>query len=222
MTTVIIPWRSGCPHRARALDWVTDRYRTLFPDWTLAVGEPTTAEWCKASAVTTAAHAAADGPIVVADADVFPADPQALTDAVAALSSHPWAIPHSHVHRYTEAATAALLAGTDLPAKPFAERPYLGFAGGGITVLDRSTYLDVPLDPRFVGWGQEDSSWALALRTLTGVPWRGSSPLLHLYHPPQPRITRAVGSDENRQLFRRYHAARHRSDRMRELIQEAA
>jgi len=43
------------------------------------------------------------------------------------------------------------------------QRPYPGYPGGGITVLPRSTYTEVPLDLRYEGWGQEDESWAHAL-----------------------------------------------------------
>jgi hypothetical protein len=100
------------------------------------------------------------------------------------------------------------------------EKPYIGYAGGGIAAMPRATYADVPIDPRFEGWGQEDASWALALTRLVGRPWRGSAPLWHLWHPPQPRRERAIGSDANEELWLRYRRAKP-ADVMRELVDEA-
>lgn len=135
-----------------------------------------------------------------------------------------WAVPHYHVNRLTEHATAEILAGgysTDTT-----ERPYKGQAGGGITVIPRSVYERIPLDPRFVGWGQEDSSWELALTALVGKPWRGTKPLWHLWHPPQERTTRRYGNPDSKRLWLRYHQAMRaakRGDRtvMERLVEEA-
>lgn len=103
---------------------------------------------------------------------------------------------------------------------PHSEPSYQGFAGGGITVLPVRTYLDVPLDTRFTGWGGEDEAWALALRALVGPPWRGTAPLWHLWHPPQDRASRRWGSPEARDLYLRYRRAARHPDRMRALIAE--
>src|SRR5690606_37809457 len=82
-----------------------------------------------------------------------------------------WAVPHRLVYRLSEAATSGVLAGlAPSPGMRLVQAPYVGYAGGGITVLPRSTYDQVPLDPRFRGWGQEDESWAHALTVLAGDP----------------------------------------------------
>lgn len=101
------------------------------------------------------------------------------------------------------------------------EPPYLGTEGGGIVVLRRELYEACPLDPRFVGWGSEDDSWGMALRTLHGPPLRIRQPLVHLYHPPQPRATRSWGSVEGRTLRKRYARASGNPSAMRSLIEEA-
>jgi hypothetical protein len=132
-----------------------------------------------------------------------------------------WAVPHRYVHRLSEGATAALLNGQAWDGIPLAEREYVGVDGGGFVVARRETLLDAPLDPRFVGWGQEDTSWAAALDCLAGGHWRGDADLIHLYHPPQERMTRTRGSRASWALYRRYHATRVRPDAMRALIDEA-
>lgn len=225
--SVVIPWRPGCPHRQAALEWVLRSYRDRHPDWQIVVGAAPPGPWCKATAVA-AAVARADGDVlVVADADVWCRD---AADAVAAVQRGraAWAIPHRLVHRLTPDATATVLGGRwdldDAINRPglshLAERPYVGIPGGGLVVLPRSLWEDVPLDPRFRGWGGEDHAWGYALACLHGRPWRGRAPLWHLWHPPQPRLTRQIGSLESDGLRRRYAGARLDSAQMRALIEE--
>lgn len=204
------------------MEWVLGRYAATFPQFDVTIGEHSEGEWCKAAAVADGLSRVPDGPLIIADADVWISDTGAIPAALAALESHGWAIPHRDVHRLTEAATEAFMAGNPLPQRPWTQTPYPGWAGGGIVVTTTDTYRQAPIDHRFIGWGQEDASWALALRTLVGVPFRGNAPLTHLFHPPQPRLTRAVGSPEGKRLAMRYHKAARKPDRMRALIEEAA
>jgi hypothetical protein len=153
--------------------------------------------------------------LVIADADVW-VDP---AEAVAACQT--WAVPHLKVHRLSEQSTQTVLEGGDWRGLPLDQKPYKGFLGGGVTVIRRSLYEQVPLDRRFVGWGQEDESWAMALESLFGEPWRGGRDLVHLWHPPQPRKSRSVGSDAGRELKVRYSRARRHPERMRAIVDES-
>jgi hypothetical protein len=172
--------------------------------------------WRKGRHVARLVEQAPDGVLVVSDVDVW-TTPAAIRAAVAAVQDGAaWAVPHGYVYRLTEQATATLLAAGTPPdldrpdlidAYDYEEIPQPGHLGGGIVVLPRQTALTVPMDPRFEGWGQEDDAWALALTTLAGRPWRGRAPLLHLYHPPQPRDTRRHGNRLGLALYRRYQAA---------------
>lgn len=222
MTSVVIPWRAGCPHRERALEWVLGRYAATFPEFAVTIGGHSEGEWCKAAAVADGLSRVPDGTLIIADADVWIDDATALPAAIEALESHGWAIPHADVHRLNEAATEAFMVGAELPDDPYTEKPYHGWAGGGIVVTTTDTYRQAPLDRRFVGWGQEDASWAIALRTIAGVPWRGTAPLTHLFHPPQPRRSRRYGSTEGQALHRRYTRAQRRPDQMRAILEGAA
>ncbi|WP_079251621.1 hypothetical protein [Streptomyces sp. MP131-18] len=211
----MIPWRGGCPHREASLAW-------LLPRWRRAGHEPILAEappgpWSKAAAVADGLRHTGADVLVIADADVWTGGIPAAVDAV--RSGWPWGIPHGDVHRLDQDATAAVLAGAPLGGG-LVQPAYRGFEGGGITVLPRQVYEQVPLDPRYRGWGQEDESHALALRTLAGPPWRGDAPLWHLWHPPQARDSRRWGSLASRALYRRYrHAAGH-PNRTRALLAE--
>ena len=202
---VVIPWRDGCSHRRRALEFVDGFWSARHPGWPVVYGEHPDGDWCKAIAVANALdHTSADM-LVIADADVY-------CDglAVAVECCQTWAVPHRMLHRLDETATADLYA-TGAPGPGRTEKPYVGHAGGGIVVIRRDVYESCPLDPRFVGWGQEDDAWAHALTTLFGLPWRGSADLFHLWHPPQERLSRTTGSRDGRILYRRYrNAARSR------------
>jgi hypothetical protein len=212
--SVVIPYSSGCPHRAKALDFVLAHYRALGLDTEVAEIE---GPWIKAHAVMPAVKRAA-GTVIVSDADVI-AD--GLAAGVRALDSgYAWAAPHRRVHRLTRAATKKYVAGHSLEGLELEQRPYHGMLGGGILIARKETFLDVPLDPRFVGWGQEDESWAIALHTLAGKPFRGVSDLVHLWHPPQERVTRRRGNQSGWRLMKRYRAARRDPKAMRALLEE--
>lgn len=130
-------------------------------------------------------------------------------------------MPHGFVHRLDPEGTEAVLAGERWEGQPLARAPYFGRFGGGVVVLPRQTALDVPMDPRFIGWGQEDEAWAIALTQMVGPCARGNATLVHLWHPPQKRATEKKGSAEGRALWWRYSRARGKPDTMRRLIGEA-
>ena len=209
---VIIPYLAGCRHRARALDWVRARY-----SWPVTVA-PGPDPWIKAQAVNPAVAQSRAHIIVLADADVWH---PGLGEAITAVEQGAgWAIPHRGVCRLTEAATQRYMAGADLDSLPFEQRPYLGVPGGGYVVATRRTLTEIPMDPRFVGWGQEDVSFGMALATLAGIPWRGRNSLAHLWHPPQQRMTRKYGNPAGKALCARYRAAQGKPEQMRALLDE--
>lgn len=207
---VLIPWQSGCPHRIAALQWTIHQYRTYHPNWQIVLGildEGT--PWCKAEAVANALKGTDRSVIVVADADSWA---PGVGEAVAKIQQNEhvkWAMAHSLVMRLSEDATAEVYGGESyetmlLNPEMLAQSPYVGYEGGGVVALKRETYLRAPLDPRFKGFGQEDESWALALRVLAGDPSREPSPLWHMWHPPQDRDDRHWGSEDSKKMYERY------------------
>ena len=72
MTSVVIPWRSGCPYRERALAWVLGRWAERFPTFDVVLGVHDDGPWCKAAAVADGLSKVADGALILADADVVP------------------------------------------------------------------------------------------------------------------------------------------------------
>lgn len=222
---VVMPWSPVDADRDAALRYVHGR---LAGDgWPVLVGGGSSDVWCKAEAVGTVLAQAEpmvrdDTVLVVHDADVV-VDLGALRQAVAAVEAGAgWAMPHGAVHRLTQAATQAFYETGQLGPSPELQRwPYIGVEGGGVAVMLRSTYDAVPLDRRFVGWGDEDQSWGWALGTLVGAPWRSDAPLYHLFHPHASPGARWSPRLESHKLRRAYRAYRGDAGRMRALLDQA-
>jgi len=226
---VIIPWLGTCPYRSSAVAHVAFLYgRSGFPlNLAIDVAERCSGGFCKAALVMPAAAASTASTVAVADADVWC---DGLAEAFEAVESGEaaWAIPHEKVFRLSQAASveyqrSAYYEGSNFELKEtdLEQRPYMGIPGGGLVVISREALLDVPLDPRFIGWGDEDSSWGFALEVLLGKPWRGTADLIHFWHPPQERQSRRRGNESNAKLRHRYFMATNYPHKMRAIVEEA-
>jgi len=196
------------------LSWVLSKH--TYP--TIIAEQNSAAVWNKAKAVMPVIEKSKADIIVMSDADVWT---DGLDEAVEAVREGvPWAIPHTRLYRLAESGTQDFLGGDSHKEVELDRRPYRGMRGGGVIVLSRELFLSVPLDPRFEGWGQEDESHGIALSCLTRQAWRGTTDLIHLWHPPQERISRRRGSVQGWKLFLRYRSAKHDTQQMRKLLGE--
>jgi hypothetical protein len=224
--SVLVPYRPDSDERAVAWRHVAGWWASQFTTWEVITGAPPDGPWCKAAAVADALSRARGRVLVIADADVMclPEHLRVLALMVGNGSSVRWGMPHRRVLRLTEFGTVHVLAGHTPPMEiqPTRIAPggagrrrlgaligdaHNGVAGGGMVVVDRALYEQVPLDPRFKGWGQEDISWGHALTVMAGPPAGRVGPLWHLWHPPQQRLRRTIGSTEGYELMHRYWAA---------------
>lgn len=212
---VLVPWRPDGGPRQTVWAWVRRQW-ARWPDWEIVTGTPPDGPWSKGAAVDDALRQTSADILIVADADVWSDGIPAAVNAVAGGRAR-WAMPHRLVRRLTEDATRAVLDGAPLDGQPTQET-HPGMPGGGLVVLARDVLEGVPMDPGFEGWGQEDQAWALALTTLAGPMWRGTADLFHLWHPPAPRRSRAVGSAASLARYRRYQAASGQVSQMRALV----
>lgn len=236
MTTVkiIIPWRSGCPHREAALSTVKAWWTINYPQWPVIIGEwpASLGPWRKGCAVRRAMETSAPTDlVVVSDADLLV---PGIGEAVQALETgrHDWTVPFRHVHRLTPEATALLLDGrlqlpTDHRGITRIAHSYVGSPGGGCVALTSEALSAYPIDPRFAGYGQEDHSWARLLYMMLGAPHHAfQAALWHLWHPAQerlvsgPTVSMGVGSIESMRLWTRYRTAVTKS-LMETLLEEA-
>lgn len=218
---VVVPIAVTDEHRGRAFRDV--EHRLIGDGWPVLTGANISELWCKALAVAAAIRPTRpDDVLIIHDADVL-VDLLAVREAVRLVETGAtaWAVPHSEVFRLTQAETGRYYETGRIPVLPELTRwPYIGVEGGGAVVMRRSTYDDVPIDPRFLGWGDEDVCWGWALRTLLGAPWRSQSRLVHLWHPHAAPGAQRSPRWESDTLRRRYRVARDDPIRMRQLVDE--
>jgi len=203
---VVFPWRAGCPWRERARQWVQSRYTELHPEWVQVLGSCNPDQpFNRAEAILDGARRVDADVYVVADADVW--CPK-VGRSIAPALERGWATPQKKLHRLTDAASERLMAGETDGLRTI--EIYTGHHAGTLVVLRTDVLFDVPPDVRFVGWGQEDDAWRIALTELVAQPHRtgGGSDLFHLWHPPQERLNRIEGNPDGVALLRRYKQAR--------------
>lgn len=215
---VVVPFRASDVHREGVWRWLRAQWETVYPGWEIIIGTCPNGPWVKGLAVRNALNRTLADVVVLADADVWSEGVAAAVDIVGSAGG--WAIPHWRVHRLDQASTRTVLEGGWFDETLACEERHMGCPGGGMTVIERGLLERAPLDPRFVGWGQEDQAAGQAWETLGGRPWRGKDPLWHLWHPPQPRLNRRTGSPESADLRRRYRDAFHAPELMVALIDE--
>ncbi len=220
--TVIIPYGGSCPHRREALSYTVNRWRSEYPKWPVFIGD-CEGEWRKGVAIMRAAEEAQDGVLIIADADVWT---PGIDQAVSLIHrGHPWVKPHRRFVRLTPEATREVLDGGDIEAlgdrpQSWIEKPYRQTPCGGIVLMRRDVLFKYPPDPRFVGWGGEDTSWRDVLKGLVGRPGQGNLTAYHLWHPSKVEIHRARPSKRNSPLRLRYKRARANRPKLKELVAE--
>lgn len=178
--------------------------------------------WIKAKAVADGLNRTDAEILVIADADVH--CPTEATVQTVADGRFDWGVPHRRILRLTLKATADLMLGGLTPeqvAGPHLDEPGTrAHAGGGVLVIRRLAYEQVPFDARFEGWGYEDDAIGWALWRLVGAPFEDNQRLVHLWHPPQERVARSVGSEASVALMERYFQAQADPAAMRALVDE--
>lgn len=218
---VLIPFDARSDeHRARAFEYVLDRYHRVHPEWPVVHGSAISDEWSKGAAVAELAARTDAEVLVIADADSFLEPPGVLAEAVRKVQwgEAAWAVPHTYVHRLAASSTEDLYSTGRLRLGKLARPAYVGPAGGGIVVVRRDAYELVDgIDPRFLGWGGEDLAFGYALDTLVGPHYRpDGGALVHLWHPhPAPDLR---GSEASEELVAQYREARGFPRLMRELV----
>ncbi len=202
---VVVPLgRTLTPDRVKVWDRVRAHYAAHHPEWEIIEGKCPDETWVKGAAIAVALEKTRAATLILADADCL-VDPEALRKAVAFVrNGAAWAMPHRDVYRADPASSRAVLEAPAQglpPLPPRLARPaYEGAPGGGIVVIERVNYEAIGGIPHaFRGWGSEDRALSCLAETLLGPCARGTAPLLHLYHEPQPR---GAQSNANLQLLR--------------------
>jgi hypothetical protein len=207
---LIIPFSFGdLGERNVARLFVHAHYERAHPGLNVLYGvDRLDGEWSKGRAVADGVAHSRSPILVIADADVI-VPPEALGySIIAVMHGAAWSMPHGEVYRLSRRGTNALYAsGDDVLGTPnikYVERTHPGPHGGGMVVLSRAAYEATGIDPRFIGFGGDDISFARALDTLVGKCERFDFPMTHLWHERTPRRHGNRGSDANEALAARY------------------
>lgn len=225
--SLVIPWGwNQDSYRTRALSFVTRRYHYLYPQAEIILGRPSRdTAFNRSEAILEGASRATTDIVVAVDADSYVPLDQALRN----VGDHGWALPHRWMRRLSATSTYEVLTG-NLQLGPELELsqdnprdsvPYRASPTGTAIVIERDLLFAVPPDVRFVGWGQEDTAWNIALVVLQGRPWKGDADLYHLWHPEPERQNRVIGSEASKALLSRYQQCRQDRGRMRALVDES-
>jgi len=222
---VVIPYRLT-PERERlllyVLAWLTEA--TAGIDATATVADDAHPDFNRGRAIN-AGVAQTDGDVLAfVDADLMVPGEAFRAGLEAVKNGAAMVVPFTRREELTAKATAKVLAGAD-PWGPWEEDDFeyvMNNRGtGGINILTRATFEAAGgFDPRFAGWGYEDSAFADAVETLVGpVEWL-SGTAVHLWHPLDPTRHNPALAEAGTELCKRYTAAWGNREAMRALIAE--
>ncbi|WP_019853406.1 galactosyltransferase-related protein [Actinopolyspora mortivallis] len=169
---IVVPWRCSGPERLGNLSHVVNHLARILPDCPLYLSDaPEYGIFNRSAARNRGVHSArAHGfaVVVVCDADIL-VDPEGLYAALASSEEHRLHLPY----------TRCLLC--DSSGETVYEYPG---SVGGVWVIACAAYLEVGgCDPRFLGWGYEDTAFWRTCDTLLGTV-RHEGTIRHLWHPP--------------------------------------
>lgn len=163
--TVVMPWRAT-PDRIGAHQYCTRYWRSH--GYPIVHGDSTpTKPFNRAQARNNAANKAATDTIIVADADVIPADINQIHQAVHLAQQGAAVTPYSTYQLLpADAVTATDLAAVE-PVREYAVK----WRPAGITVITRTAWTEVGgYDENFgAGWCCEDTAFWYACETLIGI-----------------------------------------------------
>lgn len=189
--SLIVPFREDSTGtRTATWKWLEAYYREHLPEAEIVVGEDDGMPYSKSVAVNEAASRASGYILVIIDADVLiSADTiRECARRIEASKTAIWFIPFTTAYRLHRERSTALQAEDPktveipMPTKYDCEDSIEG-APGFVHILSRRAFDRVEgYDPRFRGWGGEDTSFMHAVDTMYAPHTRLSAPIVHLWH----------------------------------------
>jgi GT2 family glycosyltransferase len=221
----IVPFRSDEPERKRSFEFVTNSLEIGFPNAPIYVshmGDPFNRSASKNAGARLASANECDI-FVFVDADSYVRFDQIYEACAFVRDGMPWALPYDVYYSLSQEGTENFYVGLNVGPNncvhvfPSIETPEP--AVGGCVVVSREAFETVHgYDERFIGWGWEDTSFALALEKLCGRSTRVPGPLHHLWHPSvELDCFDHDYLEHNRYLFHQYRDLP--PDRLRALVQ---
>jgi predicted glycosyltransferase involved in capsule biosynthesis len=187
--SLLIPFRNT-GDRQLQFEWLQKRWEKLFPEAEIIISEDDGKDpFSKTIAVNNAYKKATSDILAIVDADVW-VDPKILIKAAEDIRNKKavWVQPCDTVYRINKAMTFNIVDFT--PDSPFplirpeehTERitPVVGL----VAVFRREQFEYVGgMDPRFRGWGWEDTAFNSMLNRIYGKSTSQNNIVYHLWHP---------------------------------------
>ena len=181
---VVIPWRdSGCEFRRQALAYTTAWWSKQF---SVRLVDSRHAQFNRAAARNRGVASSNADIVIVADADVLV--PAAQADAAVSLAKKVEGLvnPFEECVYVSCVATIDLYNHGDLSAiTDLAHQgdPQFRPTTGRVFVMQRTSWLEAPMDELFEGWGGEDDAFVIQCRARGLDVLHVSGFAYHLYHP---------------------------------------
>ena len=239
-------------------EWLKEYWECKLPCAEIVIGRDPASErrpwrrhpkpFSKAVALNNAFKASRGDIIVLLDSDAY-LDYRVIEHCAERLRAQreahvrSWFVPYNHLYRLTKRATDEILRSCPCKPKVLPTPPPkhdidtrdgsgpLHVFGAMCQIMPREAFITVGgLDPRFRGWGAEDSAFTQALDTLWGPRHNTPNDILHLWHPSftsgsGPAWTvkmwaNQTSSGVNNPLAARFQKAYGKPDVMRALVDE--
>lgn len=211
-TVVLVPYRADNGHRDRIWNFLR---ANVWSGWDVRVGEHHDGLFNRSAAINAAADCQWDM-AVIADADTWV--PREQLDAALQIAQTTGGLTaaFSVVVEVSRASSAAILSGKlAMTDSMGADRVRLKDTEtqSSMLVITRQLWEQCGgFDPRFVGWGGEDSAFYKTATVLAGAPHRVGGAAFHLWHAPSRQKFRGPDYQRNVELWRRYERARTETD----------
>lgn len=241
--SLLVPFRNDHEDRAKTWHWLRQYWQHHLPQAEILQGHYTGYPFSKAAAVNHAARHARGKVFVILDADTYLDHnvveycAEAIIDALE-QGKRRWFIPYKLLYRLRKRPSKELIRSDPrLPysiphpppmtwVEPGQSHDYGHPYGALIQIVPREAFRLVGgFDPRFCGWGSEDSSFLRAVDTLYAQHENTQNDVVHLWHvrPGNDWKTRRwVGQSiqQNSRLAQRYANATGEPSYMRGLTEE--
>lgn len=226
---LVMPWRPSTPEREATMHFVHDHLLHALGPVEVVLADDDHLTFNRGRALNLGVARTSASVLVLADADLWvPTD--ALQRAVANVDIASYVVPFRELIALDAVASERIVAGTmavdhdwrtEMPEHIELDWPRR--STGGLNVLRRDVFDAAGgFDPRFVGWGYEDSAFDIALSTLVGPPIWLDACAVHLWHPVDATRHDSGLQAEGLALCRRYEEASGDADKVRTLIEERA
>lgn len=209
-TTVMIPFKSDCPWRKNAVEYVYKAYKAIaleHGNMEVRVASDDSKDYSRAAMRNKAVEWSDNGVVVLADADILP-NPIPLLSAIRCAQKGGMHLPYNYYRALSKDSTSLYYANNylDVNSLPMAYDSYDSTAG--IIVIRKDQWWKAGgMDERITGWGWEDTAFYAAAETMLGPVKRHKGTINHLWHP----FAGEIGSEgylKNKAIYERYEAAK--------------